>query len=1123
MSGNPTCDEDLVRRLAQEGAATPDREDEVLAVMRAHDRRGAYAAAAAYADTLPASLRTLPAVSLARARNRMRQGRMADAGAALAEANLVTATAGERLVLALESASLLTYQAVAIRESLAAAAAAFAAAAGADVHPADLAEAERVRIRIQLAAAVYFEIKPEERRRARDRLPELADVLAQAGRTDEALAAQLTYAEQLEDADAKLHALAALADRARAADRPGVAGEAYVARAALLLATGASSAAIRAELDTASELFPAAGHVYGPIDVRRARGRLAVEREFAATDELEACLEAYRRLDYPRGAISVLLDLSQLAHERGDTANASVYRRQCLELTEAVGMGLARDSILMAQIDLLMRAHDHGGAIELCQAALAAAPPAFMAAGYEQLLSSAYAFVDNHAAAVFHGRRALDGYTDIGAIDSASDVALKLANDLAATHRDDDFGKASDLLGEWLDQDMRRGRFAAAVSKRELLAQITLNQFFYSPRRHGDPSLLLTAEQTLDGAEEVARKLPGLEAARRLGALYQLRGQLAQARGESQAVEQAWRDALEVYERAGLAFEAANCRYIIGALRLNRANETPMPHFGEQFGEAESNLRAALEYYAQSGMRQQAADTRFMLAQLYVNASPRVPRPLGEQLLEAAKGHLADAEADYDALRGEFAAGPVLAWQLAKRTFTKRSSRVYDLLLQMHVERGNAREAWRWCQRGKARALADALGASAVPLPQVHAQLAKHPQSLGLVVQERELVERKSKAPAGKRLALEAELQQLRQRMAQDPLLAEYLELRTGAAVDLEGLKKLLAPDLAAGLSCVCVDWVEVKDRLVLLALRVGSEPEMVRLAATATQVRESALSLLGEQAFRQTLHDAPELLREFDPLVAPLADLSRPEELLILAPTGPLHALPLHALEVGGKPLLTRNPVVYCPSLSVLRYCLARRKINPGLHTAALFGDPTGDRDEAAELVERVARNFGTAALTKDKVTRGAFASSVGNCDLIHFQGHAKHDRDEPLDSYLRMADGEFRARDIFSLGELRAELVVLAACESAANVIATGDEPLGLIPAFLYAGAGAVLAALWPVCRRSAAQAMRFFYDAIAVTGGAVEKAQALRAALLALADNPEFNTPYRWAPFVLYGDWR
>jgi len=67
--------------------------DYAIAVMRAAGLRGAHAGAAKHADGLSPKLRTA----------RMRQGRMTLAAAALSAADLTVATAGERLLLAVEA------------------------------------------------------------------------------------------------------------------------------------------------------------------------------------------------------------------------------------------------------------------------------------------------------------------------------------------------------------------------------------------------------------------------------------------------------------------------------------------------------------------------------------------------------------------------------------------------------------------------------------------------------------------------------------------------------------------------------------------------------------------------------------------------------------------------------------------------------------------------------------------------------------------------------------------------------------------------------------------------------------------------------------------------------------
>ena len=126
------------------------------------------------------------------------------------------------------------------------------------------------------------------------------------------------------------------------------------------------------------------------------------------------------------------------------------------------------------------------------------------------------------------------------------------------------------------------------------------------------------AEALLIAADESALTLDKRVQAKRRGSIYQLRGQLREMRNDTAGSEQCWRQALALYEAAGMEMEAANSSYILGSLALNRANQQLLPHFGE----AESLFNAALTFYDQSEMRRQAADTHFMLARGCIRMQP---------------------------------------------------------------------------------------------------------------------------------------------------------------------------------------------------------------------------------------------------------------------------------------------------------------------------------------------------------------------------------------------------------------------------------------------------------------------------------------------------------------------
>jgi CHAT domain-containing protein len=102
----------------------------------------------------------------------------------------------------------------------------------------------------------------------------------------------------------------------------------------------------------------------------------------------------------------------------------------------------------------------------------------------------------------------------------------------------------------------------------------------------------------------------------------------------------------------------------------------------------------------------------------------------------------------------------------------------------------------------------------------------------------------------------------------------------------------------------------------------------------------------------------------------------------------------------------------------------------------------------------------------------------------------------------------------DLYQL-KLRADLVTLSGCATGLNVVAAGDELLGLIRGLLSAGAHSLLLTLWDVNDRSTSDFMTSFYRRLQQ---GVDKASALQGAMQQL--RATFPHPYHWAPFTLIG---
>ena len=106
-------------------------------------------------------------------------------------------------------------------------------------------------------------------------------------------------------------------------------------------------------------------------------------------------------------------------------------------------------------------------------------------------------------------------------------------------------------------------------------------------------------------------------------------------------------------------------------------------------------------------------------------------------------------------------------------------------------------------------------------------------------------------------------------------------------------------------------------------------------------------------------------------------------------------------------------------------------------------------------------------------------------------------------------------KTSELSRAGEL--ELLILSACETA-----EGDEraALGLAGVATRSGARSTLATLWEVNDASTAELMSEFYKNLAASE--LTKAKALQQAQLAILNNPAYEQPYFWSPFVLLGNW-
>jgi CHAT domain-containing protein len=212
--------------------------------------------------------------------------------------------------------------------------------------------------------------------------------------------------------------------------------------------------------------------------------------------------------------------------------------------------------------------------------------------------------------------------------------------------------------------------------------------------------------------------------------------------------------------------------------------------------------------------------------------------------------------------------------------------------------------------------------------------------------------------------------------------------------------------------------------------------------------------------------------------LLEPFAELIREHPHLIIVPYGAAHILPFQALPVDGEALAVNHTISYLPSASALQF-LKQSESQPTTDRILAIGNPTRDLKEAAREAVYVAGLFDQSlALVEDDATKQSVLEHIASHSILHFATHGKLSEDAPLNSSILLANGEeLTVYELMGL-DLKANLVVLSACNTGQGETTGGDDVLGLTRGLLASGARAAIVSLWPVDDVSTSLLMCEFY---------------------------------------------
>lgn len=483
----------------------------------------------------------------------------------------------------------------------------------------------------------------------------------------------------------------------------------------------------------------------------------------------------------------------------------------------------------------------------------------------------------------------------------------------------------------------------------------------------------------------------------------------------------------------------------------------------------------------------------------------------------------------------------------------------YHQMMALLAEAGRNSEAFAYAERAKARVLVDILRTGRPQLDKVltveerrrDGELRMKLASLNMRFMRQPA---SSESNSGSQSSLQSELQNARLEYAvfQTNLYAAHPEIKTQRGemdpIRVEEAQQLLPPGSAF------VEAAVTSDKLFMfVSPGMGSQQRQAELQVFVQPIEAEKLGELVEQFRRQLagrdLRFRATASRLYQLVLGPLRGSLKGKERLVIIPDGVLWNLPFQALvSPTGRYLLEDYSISYAPSLTALQAMTRvkqQRRREPGGATLLAMGNPT----EAAPAGNRGkvtanSRESGSLPQTENEVrqlgqiygrsksriyvgpdaTESRFKAEAAQADVLHLATHGVLNDANPLYSYVLLAtdekdrseDGMLEAGELLQL-QMRAELVVLSACETARGRFGAGEGMIGLSWALFVSGVPSTVLSQWRVDSDSTTRLMTAFHRN---RQNRMSDAQALRAAALTVRKDPAWLHPFYWAPFIMLG---
>jgi CHAT domain-containing protein len=675
-------------------------------------------------------------------------------------------------------------------------------------------------------------------------------------------------------------------------------------------------------------------------------------------------------------------------------------------------------------------------------------------------------------------------------------------------------------------------------------------------------------------AEEIGNKGGIAHTVGRIGLAHKRQGNNAQA---LEYYLRSLRLAEEIGDKSGIS----SILLSIGALHHSQGNYTQaLEDFHKSLKIAEEIGEKAFIGYALSSLgRVHQSQGNHKQAVASANRAADLAQQLGspEKLWEArivagqayqalnqpdeAKKAFADAISAIEETRNQIAGNE----QQQQQFFAEKLAPYYGMV-SLLIEQNNNSDALDFAERAKARALLDVLQTGKLNITKAMSLAEKHQEqkfNSELVSLNAQIYTEKLRSqPDQARLKdLNTRLQKARLDLEafQTSLYAAHPELKVQRG-QTQTLSLIDAAALIPDDKTALLEFVVSEDQTFLFVLTKNKSvsPSAADLKVYRIYIKQKELAKLCQE-FRQRLADRRITYQDiatqlYDLLLKPARISLVGKTNLLIVPDGVLWELPFQALQSRRDHFLIEDSAIsYAPSLTVLHKVVNTRQTRSTTSATSLLavGNPivageTSTRvksvlmDEQllplpeAERQVKLLEKLYTASHSKVYVGQAASEQRVkaeaGGSRILHLATHGILNDASPMYSQIVLArspgdsneDGLLEAWEIMNM-ELKADLVVLSACETARGKLGAGEGMIGLSWALFVAGSPATVVSQWKVESASTTELMVEFHRNLRVEnrGQRMTKSDAMRRAALKLLKMKDYRHPFYWAAFVIIGD--